>query len=335
MWASVESLSDPFDPRAEEALSAASHVLWSLSGRKYSGTHNVVEFYDVSSGLGSFDKLMRAQAALFASSDYTTACVNCGFPHRMRLRHQPVQRILSVEINGSLVSPTEYALLNHSTLGFVAGHLACVASCVRVSYIWGTNPPAGGRAAATTLAEQFLLAWNNDDECRLPARVTNVTRQGVSWTILDPQDFLNDGRTGIYTIDLFLKSVNPDNARRPARVFSPDIPQAQTVVQETAPPSIQVNAADLSVLAAGEVAWHTAPVGLWPVAAYSPYAVINSTVYDSTHFTLNGDGSQTLTLSNSETFALVEGDSFTLKADPAAPGPDVTVSTGVVRFVRA
>jgi hypothetical protein len=335
VWASVESLSDPFNPRAEEALAAASHILWSLSGRKYSGSHNVVEFYDVSSGLGSFDRLVQSQAALFASSGYTNSCVNCGFPHRMRLRHQPVQRVLSVEINGTVVDPSEYALLNHAILGFVPGHLACVASCVRVSYIWGTNPPAGGRAAATMLAEQLLLAWDNDDECRLPARVTNVSRQGVSWTILDPQDFLNDGRTGIYTIDLFLKSVNPDKARRPARVFSPDLPQAVTVVQDTTPPSIEVNAADLTVLAAGEVAWHVTPADLWPVGAYTPYALINGTTYDSTYFTLNSDSSQTFTLPAAETFTVVEGDTFIVKANPTAPGPDVTVSSGVVRFVQA
>jgi hypothetical protein len=49
---------------------------------------------------------------------------------------------------------------------------------------------------------------------------------------LDPQDFLADGRTGIYAVDLFLKTHNPAQAVRPARVFTPDRPRASTVVQE-------------------------------------------------------------------------------------------------------
>lgn len=52
-----------------------------------------------------------------------------------------------------------------------------------------------------------------------------MSRQGVSFTILDPQAFLKEGRTGIYDIDLFIKTVNPDNARKRAKIFSPDIPR--------------------------------------------------------------------------------------------------------------
>ena len=65
-----------------------------------------------------------------------------------------------------------------------------------------------------------------DDECVLPQRVTPISRQGVSWTLLDPQDFLDNGRTGIYHVDLFLRTVNPDRARLRSRVFSPDLHRA-------------------------------------------------------------------------------------------------------------
>jgi hypothetical protein len=34
-------------------------------------------------------------------------------------------------------------------------------------------------------------------------------------------------RTGIYMVDLFLKSTNPDKARAKARVFSPDVPRGR------------------------------------------------------------------------------------------------------------
>ena len=58
----------------------------------------------------------------------------------------------------------------------------------------------------------------------------------MSWTLLDPQDFLDKGRTGIYQVDLFLRTVNPDGARLRARVFSPDIPRGKTYAQRAPAP---------------------------------------------------------------------------------------------------
>ncbi len=336
MWASPEDLRDTHNPRATEAIAAASHILWALSGRKFSGTHNAVEMYDTRSGLGdeNWRENMSLQG-LLQIEGMNAVCSNCGFPHRMRLRHQPVQRVLSVELNGEVVPTNQWALLNHSTLGFPYSHLACTAMCATVTYVWGVNPPAGGRSAAAALADQFLLAWDQDDDCKLPQRVTNVTRQGVSWTILDAQDFLDEGKTGIYTIDLFLRAVNPDKARRPARVFSPDVARAATVVQETAPPSIELTTNDLGLIAPGQPAWFVAPAFLWPGYDYVPYAVIDGTRFNVDHFTQNTDSSWTLSLSGSETIVLSDGDVFQLYADPDLSGSDALVVDGVVRFMGA
>ena len=49
----------------------------------------------------------------------------------------------------------------------------------------------------------------------------------MSFTLLDPQDFLDKGRTGIYEIDLMLSALNPAGALKRARVFSPDIRRAE------------------------------------------------------------------------------------------------------------
>jgi hypothetical protein len=338
VWASADDLRESlrYEPRADEAIAAASQILWSLSGRKFSGTRNVTEFYDVRHGLGWVDRyhFLQQQALFQVENRNVVICSNCGYPHRMRLRHQPVQRILSVEINGQTVPASDYALLNHATLGLPFNQIACIAMCARVTYIYGVNPPAGGRAAAVKLAEQLLFSWTASDECRLPQRITNVTRQGISWTILDPQDFLNDGRTGIFEIDLFLKSVNPDHARRPARVFSPDLPRAQTVTQELPPPNIAVGPNDLGVVSAGDPAWHVSPAAGWPLTAFTPYATINGVVFDAEHFTQNGDLSQTFMLASGETLTLVEGDLFVVGYHQTG-NPDTVVSTGYVRFVQA
>jgi tetrahydromethanopterin S-methyltransferase subunit B len=65
----------------------------------------------------------------------------------------------------------------------------------------------------------------------------------VSYTLLDSQDFIDDMRTGIYAVDLFLKSVNPDKARAKARVFTPDIPRARRYN----PKALKLGLSDLDV----------------------------------------------------------------------------------------
>jgi len=96
-----------------------------------------------------------------------------------------------------------------------------------ISYAWGVAPPEAGKRAAVALAVEFALAYNNDSSCQLPQRVQTVTRQGITVGVLDPQEFLDKGRTGIYLVDLFLVAANPHQLRRRARVWSPDIPVAR------------------------------------------------------------------------------------------------------------
>ena len=111
--------------------------------------------------------------------------------------------------------------------------------------------------AARTLAMEFCKLWNGDDDCALPQRVTSISRQGVSYTLLDSQDFIEEMRTGLYAVDLFLKTVNPDKARAKARVFSPDVPRAR----RTNPKSLPLTANtyfDLSVVRNTAATWNSA-----------------------------------------------------------------------------
>jgi hypothetical protein len=102
---------------------------------------------------------------------------------------------------------------------------------VRVEYTFGLDqPPASVIEAATILASEIVKACECDSSCRLPSRVTNVTRQGVSWTLLDPEDLLEKGRTGIYEIDMVIHTYNPSRARARSRVFSAAHPPAERVV---------------------------------------------------------------------------------------------------------
>ena len=240
LWVSVEELDSYADHEyAYEAVKVASQLLWSMSGRKFGGITTVTEKYVCAS---------RAYRLGASSRNYTPELVggdmyNIPFDEfddyaelttdgmspstRLRLRGRPVIKIDAVrDRTGTIVDPSNYYLVDHSTLQARAG--TAWAPCnIEVTYTYGSPPPATGKAAARVLATEFIKLWAGDDDCALPQRVTSISRQGVSYTVLDNQDFIDELRTGLYVVDLFLKSTNPDKARAKARVFSPDVPRAR------------------------------------------------------------------------------------------------------------
>lgn len=240
LWITPEELGIYADTEfAYEAAQAASYLMWSLSGRKYSGTTTVTERYvcaTLSYRYGPSIRNNKAELVLgdiynipYTDMDSYTAVTTDGLSpqSRLRLRGRPITKIHTIRNrSGVVVDPSSYYLVDHSTIQAVSG--AKWTPCdIEVTYSYGTEPPTLGRLAARTLAFEFCKLWNGDDDCMLPQRVTSVSRQGVSYTILDSQEFIDDLRTGLYVVDMFLKSVNPDKARAKARVFTPDVPRGR------------------------------------------------------------------------------------------------------------
>lgn len=75
-----------------------------------------------------------------------------------------------------------------------------------VEYTQASTLVPGSDRVAKKLAEEYLRA-RAGKPCALPERITSVSRQGMSWTILDPQDFLTKGLTGISVVDHWLSIV--------------------------------------------------------------------------------------------------------------------------------
>jgi len=229
LWVLPSDLPNGLDTSYEAlaACEAASFILWGLSGRKFSGLQLVTERYGHT--FPGVTMRMAQLGLLYASvSEASLAFPSfaADFSNRLRLRGRPIRSIDSVTsvATGLEISSDRYSLENHTTVVF---SFALVEE-VEITYTYGTPAPAAGRMAARTLAEQFAMLWGGqEDKCALPDRVTNVTRQGVSWVLLDNQDFIAELRTGIYSVDLFLKTVNPHKATRPAKVFSPDVPRGR------------------------------------------------------------------------------------------------------------
>lgn len=94
-----------------------------------------------------------------------------------------------------------------------------------VKYHRGLPIPSAGERSLAQLACELFLACIGDDCCALPSRVTSLTREGVTMAMLDPMEFISIGKTGLYSVDLWLQSVNPKAAPRRGAILSPDMPQ--------------------------------------------------------------------------------------------------------------
>jgi hypothetical protein len=224
---------------AEDACQVASNLLWTMSGRKYHGTTTVTERYFTaidafryqgSSAKQFFPHMIGGSVFNLPAEDWNDSAYQSDGSSslsRIRLRGKPVQEVHLVRsgYDGSIIPADAYYLAEHSTLIANKG-TPWTPGNLEITYTFGQQPPTAGRHAARVFAIELIKAWEGDD-CALPDRVTSVSRQGVSYTILDNQDFLENFRTGIYVIDLFLKTANPAKALAPTKVFSPDIPRAR------------------------------------------------------------------------------------------------------------
>jgi hypothetical protein len=242
LWVQPSELGDYANTEyAQEAAQTASYLMWAMSGRKFSGVTTVTERYTCvlrRSRMGESSKT--TNAVLFGGTVYNIPSGEFDFDEqssltvdgispesRIKLRGGPVTRIISIRNRtGAVLDPSYYYLVDHSTVQISAG--AAWTPCnTEITYQYGSEPPIAGKMAARTLGIEFAKLWADDETCALPQRITSISRQGVNYTILDQQDFIQESRTGLYAVDLFLKSANPDGARRRSRVFSVDTPKAR------------------------------------------------------------------------------------------------------------
>lgn len=242
-------------PAAVLALAAtySSNVLYRLSGKEYTGSgcgpvterpvwrpHDSDERM-LNHGIGNFGT---AASYGFAGSDLPTSfgghfgAVN---PAEVELSSYPVNAVSLVKIDGVVIPPAEYYIQDYRTLvrvridgttppteryGWPSFQRIDLPDTqpgtFSVTYTYGRDVPEDGKLAAMVLGAELAKAQAGMNSA-LPRRVTSIMREGVSMTVLDSHDFLEEGRTGLYEVDLFLKSVNPNKNAGRAQVWSPDI----------------------------------------------------------------------------------------------------------------
>ena len=225
LWISASDTIDPTGPYTESAVQTASFILYKLSAEKYTGIQTVTEVYTTDMVLPN------TSVPYVVSGEMYNLPRNMDGMRNLRLKHSPVRSVSSVNYLGRELDPTEYSLRNNSYL--VRTHsLPWVLNPLQelsVTYSYGTPPPATGKRAAIRLANEFILADMGSAQCALPERISSVSRQGVSYTVMDPQEFISNGKVGIYEIDLFLASVNPVKAQKRPKVFIAGSARAERV----------------------------------------------------------------------------------------------------------
>lgn len=293
LWIQPEEMGDyAYTEFTEEAAKTASYLLWAMSGRKYTGVTTVTERYTCTlrnNRMGPSDKtnspvLFGGDVYNIPSGDYDeySELVADGLSPdaRIKLRGRPVVEVHALRNkNGVVLDPSSYYLVDHSTLHIRAG-TPWTPCNVEITYSYGMPVPIAGKMAARKLAIEFAKLWSGDETCELPQRVTSVSRQGVSYTILDNQEFIAELRTGLFEIDLFLKTVNPDNARRKAKVFSVDTPRARRYAPK---PLVLTPDSDFDVVSyqGAAASWDSAGLGVdlsnfFPDSGWTPQVTIRN-----------------------------------------------------------
>lgn len=149
----------------------------------------------------------------------------------------PVNSIVNVIQNGSVVDPSTYRVDNGTWL--VRTHDASDDDCwilrqdfnkgitadqtLQVSYLKGTPVPPALVRAGGELACEWAKACVGA-ACRLPQRVTSISRQGVTVSLADVDALLMNNLTGLPSVDNVIHAFNPYHIQSRMQVVSPDIP---------------------------------------------------------------------------------------------------------------
>jgi len=147
----------------------------------------------------------------------------------------PVDSIISVRVGGETLaaSGAAYFVLDQQFLVRIDSS-ECWPDCsdqslapndpnaFEVVYLRGTAVPGILQTAAGTLAGEYVKACQGQP-CRLPGRVSNVARSGISVSMVDVDTLLASGLTGILEVDQVIVALNPYRLKGRTRFYSPEL----------------------------------------------------------------------------------------------------------------
>jgi hypothetical protein len=199
----------PNEAQREQWIEQATEILYDLSGRYYPGICTVT------------------RSLCFACWHCWPQICTCDpWPGIDLGGRFPALGAWDVILDGVLLDPTAYTLRGRRWLvrldgqGWPSGWHTVDPDTFRVTWATGRNPPVGGQRAAAVLAGEIAKRCLGDASCKLPNRITNVVREGVTFTMIDSLKMLEDGRTGLPDVDQWLIADKIGRKRHPG-MFHP------------------------------------------------------------------------------------------------------------------
>lgn len=202
-----------------EALAAS--VLWALSGRVFGVCEETVH-----------PQVSAPQHNTYDGPDVCRCITRCHCVTSLRRVHLPgpVQSITEVRVDGVVLDDTKYEVHNKRWLSRTDGERWPVTAgdptALTVTYMCGVPIPDEALAALGELAAHYLKDLVSTGKCSIPARASSVSRQGVEIQLIDEDEMVAAGLTGVDAADRWLGVVNPGQVRRsPSRCYSVDMPE--------------------------------------------------------------------------------------------------------------
>ena len=249
---------DEYEPSVQErAVALASSTLHRLTAYRVGGCpvtvrpcssgcapRGVLPFY----GAFGRDQWINpgiTSAGLWVNACGCTAACECSAACEIRLP-APVGEIIEVIVDGSVVDPADYAVEDGNALVW-RGEGECpwpayqdmslpldAEGTFAITYLNAYPVDMLGAQAAAHLALEFAKACGGKGKCALPAGVTSVVRNGVSFEVAS--GLFPEGRTGIQVVDGFIELWNPDHRSRQSTVWSPGAKRMRSVPRPSLPP---------------------------------------------------------------------------------------------------
>ena len=233
----------------ETALALASTFLWGATGRQYGVCLVTVrpaqarqteglayQAYPVlpgQSGLGQ-----PGGPFLFAGRWYNAGCATacCGTSDCAVVLRGPVATVEEVVVGTEVVPASAYRVdVTGGVYLLVRTDGGCWPACqnftnepgepdtFEVTYGQGRALPVALQVATALLACEYAKALTGG-ACKLPAKMTRLSRQGVEVELEPPAPA--DGKTGIREVDDVIQALNPSRRQWPPVILSPDLPEA-------------------------------------------------------------------------------------------------------------
>lgn len=226
------------------AASAATRIVWALSGRRFGtctvtlrpcaqGCYDAWPYGWLPWSWSTYSNLDASWSTGWAWEFQCDACrghCSCARLSEVRLP-PPVSSITEVRVDGSPLVTGAYRVDNNRLLVRTDGAVWPRCNNLNlddtqpgtwsVTAVIGEDVPASGRLAAGEMACEILKAMNGQD-CRLPPGVTQLVRQGVTISIPDIGEIMQKGRTGLYLVDAFIITENPNRLQSRSRVYGVD-----------------------------------------------------------------------------------------------------------------